>query len=190
MGHLYEHVRDPEGLLSTLPAIATILFGIGAGEWIRELGGDPARLLRRLLGVGAACLVAGELWGLSFPINKKLWTSSYVLLTAGLAMMALAACYWLMDVKKVRGPWTIIPLVFGTNCIFAYAFSEFAATSLVVAKCRFDGQLMSYKDAFNSFTFDRIPWTQWSELGYALFYAALCWFFTWLLYRRRIFLKV
>jgi predicted acyltransferase len=190
MGHLYERVRDPEGLLSTLPAIATIMFGIAAGEWIRELGGDAVRLLRRLLGVGLACFVAGELWGLSFPINKKLWTSSYVLLTAGLAMMALAACYWLMDVKKVRGRWTIIPLVFGTNCIFAYAFSEFAAISLVVAKIHLGGQLMSYKDAFNSLTFDNIPWTEWSSLGYALFYAAFCWFFTWLLYRRRIFLKV
>jgi predicted acyltransferase len=190
MGHLYEKVRDPEGLLSTLPAIATILFGIAAGEWVRELRSDAGRLLRRLLGVGVVCCVAGLLWGLSFPINKKLWTSSYVLLTAGLAMIALAACYWLMDVKKVRGTWTIIPLVFGTNCIFAYAFSEFAAVSLVVAKINLGGQLMSYKDAFNSFTFDRIPGTEWSELGYAIFYAAFCWAVTWLLYRRKIFLKV
>jgi predicted acyltransferase len=190
MGHLYEKVRDPEGLLSTLPAIATILFGIAAGEWIRELRGDSARLLRRLLGVGLACFAAGELWGLSFPINKKLWTSSYVLLTAGLAMITLTACYWLMDVKKVRGRWMIVPLVFGTNCIFAYSFSEFVATSLVVAKCHLDGNLMSYQAAFTSLTFDRIPWPEWSSLGFALFYAAFCWFFTWLLYRRRIFLKV
>lgn len=190
MGHLYEKVRDPEGLLSTLPAIATLLFGVAAGEWIRELRGDAGQLLRRLIGVGVACFVAGELWGLSFPINKKLWTSSYVLLTAGLAMMALALCYWLMDVKKVRGAWTVIPLVFGTNCIFAYAFSEFAAISLVVAKIHIGGQLVSYKQAFNSFTFDRIPGTQWSELGYALFYTAFCWAVTWLLYRRKIFLKV
>jgi predicted acyltransferase len=190
MGHLYEKVRDPEGLLSTLPAIATLLFGVAAGEWIRELRSDAGRLLRRLAGAGAACCVAGLLWGLSFPMNKKLWTSSYVLLTAGLAMIALAACYWLMDVKKVRGAWTVVPLVFGTNCIFAYAFSEFAAVSLVVAKIHLGGQLMSYKDAFNLFTFDHLPGTEWSELGYALFYAAFCWAVTWLLYRRKIFLKV
>jgi predicted acyltransferase len=84
----------------------------------------------------------------------------------------------------------IVPLVFGTNCIFAYAFSEFAATSLVVATIHLGGQPMSYKDAFNSFTFDRLPGAEWSELGYALSYAAFCWVFTWLLYRRRIFLKV
>jgi predicted acyltransferase len=190
MGHLYERVRDPEGVLSTLPALANTLFGIAAGEWIRDLRADSGRLLRRLLSVGLACFVAGELWGLRFPINKKLWTSSYALLTTGLAMMALAACYWLMDVKKVRGRWTIIPLVFGTNCIFAYAFSEFVATGLVVAKCHVDGQLMSYKDAFNSYTFYNIPSPEWSSLGYALCYTAFCWFFTWLLYRRKIFLKV
>ncbi len=190
LGHLYEKVRDPEGLLSTLPAIATLLFGVAAGEWVRALRNDGGRLLRRLMAAGAVCVVAGGLWGLSFPINKKLWTSSYVLLTAGLAMMALGLCYWLMDVKKVRGPWTVIPLVFGTNCIFAYALSEFVATSLVVAKIHLGGQLMNYKQAFNSFTFDLIPGTEWSELGYALFYAAFCWAFTWLLYRRKIFLKV
>ena len=190
MGHLYEKVRDPEGLLSTLPAIATLLFGVAAGEWVRQLRDDAGRLLRRLMAVGLACSVAGLLWGLSFPINKKLWTSSYVLLTAGLAMMTLAACYWLLDVKKLRGPWTVIPLVFGTDCIFAYALSEFVATSLVVAKIHLGGQLMNYKEAFNSFTFDLIPGTEWSELGYALFYTALCWTFTWLLYRRKIFLKV
>jgi predicted acyltransferase len=190
MGHLYERVRDPEGVLSTLPALANTLFGIATGEWIRDLRADSGRLLRRLVGVGLALFAAGELWGLSFPINKKLWTSSYVLLTTGLAMMVLAGCYWLMDVKQVRGRWTVIPLVFGTNCIFAYAFSEFVAVSLVVAKCSLDGQRMNLKEAFNAYTFDHIPWTQLSELGYGITYTAFCWFFTWLLYRRKIFLKV
>ena len=190
MGHLYEKVRDPEGLLSTLPALANTLFGIAAGEWLRELRADAPRLLRRLLWLGAACATAGLLWGLAFPINKKLWTSSYVLFTAGLAMITLAVCYWLLDVKQLRGRWTVVPLVFGTNCIFAYALSEFLAIWLVVHKLRIGGELMNYKNAFNSYTFDNIPWPQWSSLGYALFYTALCWSITWLLYRRRIFLKV
>jgi predicted acyltransferase len=198
MGHLYEKVRDPEGLLSTLPALANTLFGIAVGEWIRELrsqtpcldrSGAPC-LLRRLLWLGTACTTAGLLWGLAFPINKKLWTSSYVLFTAGLAMITLAACYWLLDVKQLRGRWTVVPLVFGTNCIFAYALSEFLAITLVVAKVHIGGELMNYKNAFNHYSFDHIPWPQWSSLGYALFYTALCWAITWLLYRRRIFLKV
>jgi predicted acyltransferase len=189
-GHLYERVRDPEGILSTFPAIANTLFGIAVGEWIRSLRNDSAKLLRRLCATGIACCVAGELWGLVFPINKKLWTSSYVLLTVGLAMLTLAACYWLLDVKKLRGSWTIVPLVFGTNCIFAYAFSEFVAIASVTFKFHLEGSLVSCKDALTSFTFDKISQPHWSSLAFAIFYAAFCWFFTWLLYRRKIFLKV
>jgi predicted acyltransferase len=190
MGHLYEQVRDPEGLLSTLPALANMLFGLAAGEWLRRLRSHPSRLLRRLIVMGAACLAAAAVWAPAFPINKKLWTSSYVLLTTGLAMLVLALCYWLLDIKALRGRWMVLPAVFGTNCIFAYALSEFLAITLVVAKVKVSGQWMSYKQAFNYFTFENLPSTQWSELGYALFYVALCWAVTWLLYRRRIFLKL
>jgi predicted acyltransferase len=189
-GHLYEPMRDPEGLLSTLPAIAGTLFGVAVGEWIRTLRAHSAKLLRRLVAAGLACFLAGELWSLIFPINKKLWTSSYVLLTVGLAMLSLAACYWLMDVKKLRGRWTIVPIVFGTNCIFAYAFSELAAASAVVFTFRFGGNLVSSEDLFKSLTVDNIAQPQYSALAFALFYAAFCWFFTWLLYRRKIFLKI
>lgn len=189
-GHLYERVRDPEGLLSTFPAIANTLFGVAAGEWIRQLRTDSAKLLRRLVIAGLVCFVAGELWGLIFPINKKLWTSSYVLLTVGLSMLALAACYWLLDVKKLRGRWTIVPIVFGTNCIFAYAFSEFVATASVAFKFRSGGSLINTENLFRSFTFDHVSQPQLSALGYALFYTALCWTATWLLYRRKIFLKI
>ena len=190
LGHLFEHSRDPEGLLSTLPAIATMLFGVATGEWIRQLRAEPAKLIRRLVLVGLACWAAGELWSLTFPINKKLWTSSYVLLTAGLAMLALAACYWLIDVKQHRGRWTIVPVVFGTNCIFAFALSEFTAIFSVSIKFMEDGTLVSLKDAFNELTFDNIPQPQWASFAYSLFFLTCCWFVTWQLYRRKIFLKV
>jgi predicted acyltransferase len=190
MGHLYERVRDPEGLLSTNPAIANTLFGVAAGEWIRRWRDDPVRLLRRLAAVGVACFVAGELWGMTFPINKKLWTSSYALLTVGLAMLTLALCYWILDVRRLRGRWTLFPLVFGTNTIFAYALSEFVAILLVTTQLHLEGGALNAKQALNLYTFDRIPQLQWAELGYALFYAAFCWFVTWLLYRRRVFLKI
>ena len=188
--HLFDHGRDPEGLLSTLPAIATTLFGVAIGEWIRLLHSEPTRLLRRIIAFGFACLLAAALWNLVFPFNKKLWTSSYVLLTAGLAMLALSACYWLFDVKRLRGRWTIIPVVFGTNCIFAYALSEFVAIFSVSVKFTMDGSLIDLKDAFNSFTFDNIPQHQWASFAYSLFFLTCCWFVTWLLYRRKIFLKV
>jgi predicted acyltransferase len=190
LGHLFEPSRDPEGLLSTLPAIATTLFGVATGEWIGRLRAEPGKLLRRLVLAGFACWAAGELWSLTFPINKKLWTSSYVLLTAGLAMLALAACYWLIDVKQHRGRWTLIPVVFGTNCIFAFTLSEFTAIFSASVKFMEDGTLVSLKDAFNELTFDNIPQPQWASFAYSLFFLTCCWFVTWLLYRRKIFLKV
>ncbi len=190
MGHLFDHTRDPEGILSSFPALANTLFGIAAGQWICTLRHEPSRLLRRLTYIGLACFLAGELWALVFPINKKLWTSSFVLLTTGLALVALAACFYLVDVKQLRGRWTLIPIVFGTNCIFAYTLSEFAAIASVKCKFHLDGQLVTYKDAINSFTFDNIPFPHWASLGYALFFTAFCWTVTWFLYRRRIFLKI
>lgn len=190
LGHLFEPSRDPEGILSTFPAIASTLFGVAAGEWIQSLHLEPAKLLRRLVAIGFACTLAGELWSFTFPINKKLWTSSYALLTTGLAMLALAVCYWLFDVKQVRSRWTIIPVVFGTNCIFAYAFSEFVAIVSISVKFMEDDTLVSLKDAFNELTFDYISNLQWASLAYSLFFLTCCWFATWLLYRRKIFLKI
>jgi len=190
MGHMFEHGRDPEGILSTFPAIANTLFGLAAGEWLRALRADSARLLRRLAFTGVACFAAGELWAQVFPINKKLWTSSYVLITVGLALAALAVCYYLVDVKQFRGRWTLIPMVFGTNCIFAYTLSEFVAIASVQCTCHLDGRLATYKDAINAFTFDNIPLPHWASLGYALFFTVFCWSITWLLYRRKIFLKI
>jgi predicted acyltransferase len=190
MGHLFEHTSDPEGILSTLPAVATILLGVAVGEWIGALRGDWPRLLRRMAAVGAACFVGGELWGRIFPVNKSLWTSSYVLVTAGLAMISLAVCYYLVDVRRLRGRWMVVPMVFGTNCIFAYAFSMFVALVSVKFTCHLDGQLATYKDAVNQFTFDNIPNPQWASLGYALFFTTFCWCVTWVLYRRKVFLKV
>ena len=105
--------HDPEGLLSTLPAIATTLLGLRAGAWLRR--GD----LRRLCIAAVAALALGALWSLMFPLNKNLWTSSYVLWTGGWAMLALAACHVLVD---VRG-WPALGRSFGVNAIAAYAGS-------------------------------------------------------------------
>jgi len=190
MGHLYEGVRDPEGLLSTLPALGTVLFGVAVGEWIRALRTEPVRLVRRLVAAGVLCFVAGELWATVFPINKKLWTSSYVLVTAGLAMLALAACYWIVDLKQNRGRWTVLPLVFGTNTIFAYALSEFAAIYFWATKVTVDGKPVSLHELFCQHTVYYIPSQHWTSLAYTLMFTAFCWCATWLLYRKRIFLKI
>lgn len=105
---------DPEGMLSTLPAIATTLLGLRAGAWLR------ADATTRLLWVGVLLLVAGQLWGLDFPINKRIWSSSFVLWCGGLDMLMLAAFHWLVDEKGTPA----IGRSFGMNAITAYAGSE------------------------------------------------------------------
>ena len=105
LGHLWEPSRDPEGVLSTLPAIATTLCGVLTREWLRAKR-TPKKKAAGMFLFGIAAIVAGELWGFWFPINKKLWTSSYVVFTAGCALLCLAICYWAIDIKLHRGGWT------------------------------------------------------------------------------------
>jgi predicted acyltransferase len=101
--HLWRQSRtwDPEGLLSTLPAIGTALTGVAAGVWIRTER-SPMVKVAGLLAAGGAAILVATVWDRTFPINKNLWTSSYVLLTSGMAAMALAACYWVLDVKGLN----------------------------------------------------------------------------------------
>jgi len=110
---------DPEGVLSTLPAIGTCLFGILAGIWMRKKDIDNPTKVAWLFSAGVAAIILGLLWDLQFPINKSLWTSSYVLYTGGLASVALALCYWIIDVqgyKKFTTPF----VVYGVNAITVF----------------------------------------------------------------------
>jgi len=122
-GHLWEESKtwDPEGFLSTLPAIASLLVGILTGEWLRS-DRDAARKTLALAAAGLVLFVAGRSLHPFFPINKNLWTSSFVLFTSGCAMLALAACYWVVDVQSWR-TWAKPFLVFGMNAILAYALA-------------------------------------------------------------------
>lgn len=121
-GHLYQGTWDPEGLLSSLPAVATALLGIMTGEWLLT---DRSRdaLSRGMLLAGAALTPLGLAWGLLFPINKNLWTSSYVVFTAGTALVLFGALYWWVDARKHRGPWLTPLLIYGTNAIAVFVAS-------------------------------------------------------------------
>lgn len=110
---------DPEGVLSTLPAVATCLFGILVGVWMRRKEIDNPTKVAWLFTAGIGAIILGLLWDLQFPINKALWTSSYVLYSGGLASVALALCYWLIDVqgyKKITTPF----VVYGVNAITVF----------------------------------------------------------------------
>ncbi|WP_431293232.1 acyltransferase family protein [Pedobacter sp. P26] len=110
---------DPEGILSTLPAIGTCLFGILVGVWMRRKDVDNPTKVAWLFTTGIAAVILGLLWDLQFPINKALWTSSYVLYAGGLASIGLALCYWIIDVqgyKKFTTPF----VVYGANAITVF----------------------------------------------------------------------
>lgn len=124
----YTRLYDPEGILSTLPAIVSGLIGVLAGNSFMKSKTDSDKLIN-LLVFGNILIISGMAWGLLFPINKQLWTSSYVFYTSGLAMVVLGICYWIADIKRIR---QFAPpfLAFGTNPIIAYFGSEIGAILL------------------------------------------------------------
>lgn len=129
-GHLWKPRWDPEGLLSTIPALATTLFGIVAGLWIASTA-TPSRKAAVLCAPGVAGIALGYAWNPFFPINKALWTSSYVFLTAGAACLLLSVCYWIIDGRGWRG-WTKPFVILGSNAIALYVASGILADTLGV----------------------------------------------------------
>jgi predicted acyltransferase len=189
MGHLYEGTRDPEGLLSTIPSLATCLAGLLTGKWLRSARATTVKAFGMVL-VGVAAIVVGRTWHLWFPINKKLWTSSYVLFVAGIALVALAIFYWVADIQKHRRGWTKPILIFGKNAIAAYVFSEALAATLYAIKVGVGPNRTTLQDYLYTHLF--APWASPANasLAYAIAYVFLCWLVMAVLYRRGIFLKI
>lgn len=165
---------DPEGPLSTLPAVATCLLGIIAAPWVMS------KRLRPLLLAGVIGMAAGLLWDLAFPINKNLWTSSYVLFTAGCACVLLALVTWLVDVRGSRW-WTRPFVVFGVNPLIAFVGSGLMARILGMTKL----QPKLYKTAFAPYFEPRV-----ASLLYALAFVTVWWAILEILYRRKLILRV
>lgn len=186
--HLYRLTRtwDPEGLLSTLPAISTGLFGVLTGITLkREIG--PIQKVRHLFVLGVLLIVAGLLANLVMPINKNLWTSSYTLFAGGLSMVLLTVTYWLVDVRGIKG-WTTWPVVFGVNSIFAYVFSELFPTVLHQVRVGESGSLFEwlYQNGFAQHFADERN----ASLACALALVLVMTPMLWVMYRRRIFVKI
>ena len=172
-------VFDPEGILSTVPAVATALCGVLAGTWLRS-GRTPQVVVRGLAWAGVAGLAVGWLWGLAFPINKSLWTSSYVVFTAGWALLVLALCYWLIEIRGIRG-WSPPFVVFGVNALALFFLSTLMAKLFVVIRV---GEPPRLVHAW-LFTHLFAPWASPvnASLAYALAYLALWWVAMWALFR-------
>lgn len=193
--HLYEQTRDPEGLLSTLPALGTSLIGLLTAAWLRT-GHTLARKAGGIAIAGLSGVLLGGLWNLSFPINKKLWTSSFVLFAAGWSLLLLALFIWIIDVRSRQStdaappktPGFLSPLiVFGTNAITAYVFSELLASA--IANIHLRGGVNLQQWIFRSIL-SAVPNPPFASLLYSLLFVAVCWLAVYELYRRKIFLKI
>jgi len=175
---------DPEGVWSTLPAITTTLFGYFTGQLLRSSADAKEKLLRLFLSANISLILA-YLVNLSMPINKQLWTISFVLLTAGLAIHLLAMLYYVIDIREYR--WGLIPfLILGTNAIVAYVLSSLLGDLLSVIPVG-EGNLKSwlFKDVFSSFL---SPIN--ASLVMAVCMVLLCTSLTSILYFRRIFVRI
>ncbi len=180
---------DPEGLLSTVPAACSAMLGVFAGRWIAS----ERPLAERVAGLAAAGAIGwmlGEMWGWSFPINKNLWTSSYVLAMGGLAALALATTMWLVDGLGTRR-WTTPFVIFGTNPILAFAGSGVMARCLyTLLQVRVGGETVPLETAIF-----RALYASWLPARDASLLFAVTFVCLWLallapLYRRGLFLKV
>ncbi|HWC18479.1 MAG TPA: heparan-alpha-glucosaminide N-acetyltransferase domain-containing protein [Terriglobales bacterium] len=183
--HLWiAHRFDPEGLLSTLPSIATCLLGVFTGEWMRSTK-TSLQKLAGLFGGAAAGIIAGEIWNLWFPINKMLWTSSFVLFTAGFAMFVLGLCYWAVDVRGWKR-WSVPFLIFGVNPLGIYFLASFAETALY--RHHIHGE--SIKNVLYDNIFTRISDPYIASLAWSISFVLVFFLVAWLMYRKQIFIRV
>ena len=191
VNHLWvgSHTWDPEGILSTIPAIGTCILGVIAGKWIAS----DRPLLERivaLFSIGAMLMVAGLVWNWVFPINKNLWTSSFVLFTAGMGAVTLATCMWLIDVRHVRW-WTWPFVIFGLNPLAAYVADGFFSRIIyTLVRVPSGGTMIPLETAIYDHWFATWLPPRNASLLFAICYVLLFLGLMWELYRRRIVIKL
>ncbi len=182
-------VFDPEGILSTIPAIVTTLSGVLTGTWLKTKREDHEKV-SGIFFFGIVLCAVGWYWSLFFPFNKSLWTSSYVVYTSGLALCFLGFCYWLIDIKAYK-KWTKPFVIFGVNALALFVGSGIMAKCMYLIKVAGENgepislQAWIFKNIFLSIA---------SPINASLFYAItfiLLWLFImWLLYRKKIYIKI
>jgi len=181
---------DPEGPLSTIPAVATVLLGVLAGEWITRKERPLVERIAGLFAAGALGMVAGQLWSWVFPINKNLWTSSYVVFAAGFACVVLATCLWLIDLQGFRG-WARPFVIYGLNPLVAFLGSGLMARCIdSLIKVTFRGERMSLHEA--SFEWMSVDWLdpRFLSLVWGLLFVAFWLGVLTVLHRRNIVVKL
>ena len=189
LGSLYEGTRDPEGLISDIPALATALLGIVTGIWLRTQKTLAEKA--KGLAIGAVTLlILGFTWSIWFPLNKKLWTSSYVLAAAGISMSVLTLFFWIVEVKNHRGKWMYPMLVFGSNSILAYMFSETIGGFVSLFPFNDNGHRTNLFSWAWVHGFNHIPDPGWASFAFSFCFMLMCYIPVWICYKKKIFLKV
>jgi predicted acyltransferase len=180
---------DPEGILSTVPSVVSITGGYLIGSWVQASRAEKAAIAKLIL-FGAVLICLAWLWNMAFPINKYLWTSSYVLYTTGMAAILLSLFILLIDIHKYRR-WAFPFIVFGMNSLFVYALSSFwVLTSIYVFKFSSNGGTVTlYSRLYNSI-FVPVAGRMNGSLLFALSHLFVFWLLLFLLYRKRIFIKI
>ena len=192
-GHLYRQDFDPEGLLSTFPAIATTLLGTLVGQFLRGSASSKQATLnqkaRRLVVFGLVGVATGYIWHLFFPIYKPLWTSSYVLFTAGAGCLLLAVCVWLIDMRGWRA-WGKPFLWLGSNALLIYALSTFFSKEGFIFKVTDNGRVIGVQGWIYRHWFAPFAQPINASLAFAICYVLLWTVVAWALYWKKIFVKV
>jgi len=181
---------DPEGPMSTIPAIATSILGVIAARWIAVTEKPLLERITGLFAVGAIGMMVGLMWNWAFPINKNLWTSSYVIFTAGMACVALATIMWIVDYCDVKW-WTKPFVIFGVNPILAYVGSGVMARLIYTLwHVSYHGKSTAIQDAIYQAVF--LPWLppRVASLAFAIAFVLLWYGILVVLYKRNIVLKV
>ena len=179
---------DPLGLLSTIPALGTVIIGFYTGSVLGKGPADAKTVLKIML-VGAAMTGMGLLWDKLFPINKPLWTSSYVLYSGGIAMMVLSLLYWLADVAKIR-KWGTFFLVFGTNALFSYFLSGIWAKTMQYIKIGEGDREISMYAWFYEKICVPVAGNLNGSLMFAIIQMLLIWLVAYILYRKKVMIRL
>lgn len=189
--HLWSQAKtwDPEGILSTLPAVASGLFGVLVGVYLKRKEIEPATKIAWLFCTGLAAAVLGLIWDLQFPINKSLWTSSFVLYTGGLATLILSFCYWIIDVQKYNR-FTKPFVVYGVNAITVFFLSGLIPRTLGMFSVKTaDGSEINLQSwLYSGFTAYLSPIN--ASLAWAITFILFWLVVLWVMYNKKIFIKV
>lgn len=190
-GHMWSYTKtwDPEGILSTLGAVGTGMLGVFTGAWIRKKMSDYEKLTG-LFAAGAILIFVGLFWDLAFPINKKIWTSSYTLYTGGIALQVLALIYWFTDVLDYK-KWSNPFVIFGMNPLFLYVLSGLLAKLLIYTKWETaTGETQSLWGWIYGNIFESILSPKSASLAFAISFVLIHLLVGWILWKRKIFIKV